>query len=267
MNRIIKKFAELKKEERKALIPYITAGDPSSVMTIAIMQQLVANGADILELGMAFSDPVADGLVIQAAHQRALRAGMTLNKLFELVEEFRKVDQQTPIVLMSYINPIETMGYDNFVNKLEKASIDGVLLVDLPLEEGKPLINDLKAKLITPIFLIAPTTSIERAKTISQKASGFLYVVSLKGVTGSNVLDVSSIEKQVSQIKQHTDVPIAIGFGIRDGKSAAAVTKFADAVIVGSAYVSLIEQNINNKDVMLRQIGSLTQELRAAIDN
>lgn len=266
MNRISGKLTELKKTKRKALIPYITAGDPNLEMTATIMQQLVASGADILEIGMAFSDPVADGPVIQAAHQRALKAGLTLNKLFNIVGEFRQRDQLTPIVLMSYLNPIETMGYDNFVMQLMEKGIDGVLIVDLPPEEGTKLTSKLVANAIAPIFLIAPTTLPERTHQIASQAKGFLYVVSLKGVTGSDVLDVNQVEVQVSSIKQSTDLPLAIGFGIRDGKSAAAIAKFADAVIVGSAYVSIIEQTADNPAVLLSRLSEFTQELRAAID-
>lgn len=266
MNRITKKFAELKKAKRKALIPYITAGDPTLELTPVIMQQLVDNGADILEIGMAFSDPVADGIVIQAAHQRALKAGITLHKLFDIIQDFRKSDLNTPIVLMSYLNPIETMGYDKFVERLHETGIDGVLLVDLPPEEGEELTAMLTAKAIASIFLIAPTTTPKRMKQIASKTTGFLYVVSLKGVTGASVLDVSAVAQQVAEIKQLTDLPLAIGFGIRDGKSAKAVAQFAEAVIVGSAYVLIIQQYSNDKATLLTKLAEFTRELRAAID-
>lgn len=266
MNRITKKFEELKKAGKKALISYVAAGDPSMEMTVPILQQLVKSGVDILEVGMIFSDPVAEGPVIQAAHLRALNAGMTLHKVFDIVAEFRKTDKDTPIVLMGYINPIETMGYENFVKQLKQTEVDGVLIVDLPPEEGTVLTDALKKQDIAPIFLIAPTTTEERAKYITGQCRGFQYVVSFKGVTGSGVIDFAEIEKQVQQIKQYVTLPIAIGFGIRDGKTAAAMAKFAEAIVVGSAYVSIIEQYGDNKTLLLSKLADFTQELRAAID-
>lgn len=267
MNRIEQTFAKLKKEGKKALIPYITAGDPSLTSTIEMMQVLVKNGADVLELGMAFSDPVADGIVIQKAHLRALKAGMNLNHLFRIVQEFRKTDQQTPIIVMGYLNPIETMGYKLFIEQLQTVGIDGVLIVDLPVDEGKEFFELLNKQAICPIFLVTPTTSTTRLKTIVSQAKGFIYAVSLKGVTGSKILDVPAVAGYVNTIKQYTQLPVVVGFGIHDGASAKAIAIVSDGVIVGSAYVSIIEKHASDKTLMLQKMTQLTQELHSAIAN
>ncbi len=267
MNRIDKTFEQLSTQNKKALIPYITAGDPRLSTTLKLMETLVGAGADILEIGIAFSDPVADGSIIQAGHQRALHSGTTLVATLEMVQKFRKNNQTTPVVLMSYVNPIENMGYDNFVRKATQAGIDGIILVDMPPEEGEALMTVLKAQGIHPIFLMAPTTTEARLKNIAENARGFLYAVSVKGVTGTKEVDVSGIQTQLESIRKFTQIPVGVGFGIKNAKSANAVAAFADAVIVGSAYVNLIEKNIEDENSLIDAVTNLTQSLRQAIDS
>lgn len=240
MNRINTTFAQL--HHRKALIPYITAGDPSPAMTVQLMHALHQAGADIIELGMPFSDPTADGPVIERAHQRALKQDMSLLKTLECVRQFREQDQTTPVVLMGYLNPIEIMGYDLFIDRAKTAGVDGVLIVDLPIEENNNFFSQLRANGIEPIFLITPTTSPERLKRICEQASGFLYYVSLKGVTGAPTLDADEVALKLASVREFTKLPIVVGFGIRDAASAAAIATAADGVVVGSALVSIIEE-------------------------
>lgn len=267
MNRIDTKLRELKQQGRKALIPYLTIGDPSFEVSLQAMHQLVESGADILELGMAFSDPVADGPVIQAAHMRALENQVTLEKVFAVAKQFRETNETTPLVLMTYLNPIESMGYDAFISHMVTAGIDGVILVDMPPEEGDALVTVMQAHNVHPIFLVAPTTSKKRLQFIASIACGFLYVVALKGVTGANTLDTEAVQQQVANIRQETDLPLAVGFGIRDGETAKMIAEAADAVVVGSALVSLMEKYGDQNDELLKQIGGFTQSLRQAIDS
>lgn len=266
MKRIAQTFSRLQAEGRKALIPYITAGDPQPNMTVNYMHQLVAGGADIIELGVPFSDPMADGPTIQLACERALSHGVTMSDVFAMVAEFRQQDNQTPVVLMGYLNPIEVMGYAQFAERAAQAGVDGVLTVDLPPEESAALSQELQVKGVEEIFLVAPTTTVERIKKICAAASGYLYYVSLKGVTGSATLNVAEVADRVALIKQHTDLPIGVGFGIRDGQSAAQVSKVADGVVVGSVLVNQIAAHQNEPEQAAGAIKSCLAEMRAAMD-
>jgi len=266
VNRISKTFEQLRDEGRTALVSYVTAGDPGMDMTLSIMQQLIAGGVDLLEVGVAFSDPVADGSVIQSGHQRALKAGSNLKDTLEIIRQFREINNCTPVVLMTYANPIENMGYDNFISAAAASGVDGVILVDMPPEEGEALTTVMLAKGIFPIFLVAPTTTEKRLKKIAGYSKGFIYAVSVKGVTGTKALDVTAVEKQIQTIRLHTKLPVGVGFGINDGQSAAAVAEHADAVIVGSAFVSIIEQNLDDNNTLLRKVREFAAELRGAID-
>lgn len=231
---------------QKAFIPYITVGDPNLRSTLEIMHSLVKNGADILELGIPFSDPMADGPTIQRAAERALANGVSLKDVFEIVQEFRQTNQHTPIVLMGYLNPIHKMGYETFAHTAAQAGVDGVLTVDNPVETIEPLHQALTQQGLDTIFLVAPTTSEERMKTIGKLASGFVYYVSLKGVTGSSELDTAEVAAKIAVLRQHIQLPIGVGFGISDADSARKIGEVADAVIVGSRIVREIEENPQN---------------------
>jgi len=265
MSRLKNCFDNLRAQQRAALIPYITAGDPNPTLTVPLMQALVAEGADVIELGIPFSDPMADGPVIQRASERALAAGTSLRRVLDIVTTFREHDQSTPVVLMGYLNPIEVMGYKTFADAANEAGVDGVLTVDLPPEEMADFGDLLRSHEIAPIFLLAPTTTPERIKRISaQASSGYLYYVSLKGVTGSATLDVTAVADKVAEIRQHTELPIGVGFGIKDADTAARVAKISDAVIVGSAIVRLVETEPEDK--LLETIPAFLRELRQAMD-
>ncbi|MEE8058512.1 MAG: tryptophan synthase subunit alpha [Pseudomonadales bacterium] len=238
MSRISAYLEALKTAGRKALIPYIVAGDPNPEMTVPMMHGLVKQGADIIELGIPFSDPVAEGPVIQLAHERALEYNTSLKNALAMVKEFRQQNQQTPIVLMGYINPVARMGYEAFAKLAAAAGVDGLLTVDMPREEATELNNALKAVSIDCIFLIAPTTTAERIKSIAELATGYLYYVSLKGVTGAGHLDIDSVSEKLRLIKSITALPITVGFGIKDTESAATIAKLAEGVVVGSALVN-----------------------------
>ncbi len=241
MSRIQNTFSRLKAEGRKALIPYITAGDPAPAATVGLMHALVAGGADILELGVPFTDPSADGPVIQRAAERALAHGTSLRQVIAMVAEFRKTDAVTPVVLMGYANPVEAMGYEAFSQAASAAGIDGLLTVDLPPEEAHERVAVLKAAGIAPIFLLAPTTPPSRAQAVARLADGYVYYVSLKGVTGAANLDVANVAAKLEELRQYIPLPIGVGFGIRDEASAAAVSAVADAVVIGSRIVQEVE--------------------------
>ncbi len=249
---------------RTALIPFITAGDPNPGLTVPLMHALVEAGADVIELGVPFSDPMADGPVIQRASERALAAGTSLRDVLDIVKNFRAQNQTTPVVLMGYLNPIEIMGYETFVQAAQSAGVDGVLTVDLPPEEVGSFGSLLQSHAISPIFLLAPTTTPERIKYICTFCSGYLYYVSLKGVTGSANLDVSSVAEKVAEIRQYTDLPVGVGFGIKDADSAAKVAKVSDAVIVGSALVRLFETV--PQEQLLERVAGFVHELRQGVD-
>ena len=260
MSRIAQTFAQL--HPQKALIPYITVGDPNLDTTLALMHSMVANGADILELGIPFSDPMADGEVIQRAVERALANHVSLLDVLAVVQRFRQSNQHTPIVLMGYLNPIHKMGYAEFAQAAANAGVDGVLTVDNPIETIAPLQEALKARGVDCIFLIAPTTTETRVQAIAERASGFVYYVSLKGVTGSAQLDVETVAEKVAMLRRYIHIPIGVGFGISDAASAAKIGSVADAVIVGSRIVREIEEQGEHAVV---KVGELVGSLKAAI--
>ena len=266
MSRIEKKFKTLANQSRKALVTFVTAGDPQPEATLPLMHLLVENGADIIELGVPFSDPMAEGPVIQAACERALRYHINLPQIFDIVRQFRETDQETPVILMGYLNPLEVMGYAEFAREAAAAGVDGVLTVDLPPEEAVGFCQTMEAAEIDPIFLIAPTSNAGRIATICNASRGFVYYVSVKGVTGSSKLDVASVEKKISEIRKFSSIPVGVGFGIKDAQSAAAVAQVADAVVVGSAIVNLIGSNANDETGMQQQVATLVSSLRVAMD-
>jgi len=267
MSRIAQRFSALSAQGRKALIPYITAGDPGPGATVPLMHAMVEAGADIIELGVPFSDPMADGPVIQAACERALAAGTTLDHVLEWVSEFRRTDRRTPVVLMGYLNPFEVRGYRNFVSAAARSGVDGVLTVDLPPEEGHELMVALEQAGVDPIFLIAPTSTRERIARICEAARGFVYYVSLKGVTGASTLDVGAVRDKLALIRNYAKTPIGVGFGVKDAATAAAVGAVADAVVVGSAIVRHIEAHVSDPQQAQVEIGALLQAMRQAMDS
>ncbi len=264
MSRIQSTFATLKQSGKKALIPYITAGDPHPQKTVEMMHALVKAGANLIELGVPFSDPMADGPVIQRATERALVYKVGLRGVLAMVKEFRQQDDQTPIVLMGYANPIEAMGVEKFADAAKDAGVDGVLTVDYPPEECVGFNDLLKARGIDPVFLLSPTTEKSRVDLIVQQASGFVYYVSLKGVTGAKNLDIDEVADRVAAIRKQTNLPVGVGFGVRDAATAKAVAEIADAVVVGSRMVQTIETS--TVDNVVANLTALTVELRAAID-
>jgi tryptophan synthase alpha chain len=251
---------------RKLLVPYITAGDPHPGITVPLLHALVKAGADILELGVPFSDPMADGPVIQAACERALAHHVSLRGILEMVTEFRRQDTETPLVLMGYLNPIEAIGYGEFAAAAARAGVDGVLTVDLAAEEADEFVGQLRGKGLDAVFLVAPTSTDERIEAICRLASGYLYYVSLKGVTGSSKLDVDSVAGKLRQLRRHSQLPIAVGFGIRDPQSAAAVAQVADAVVVGSSLVSRIGNLCKDEARLLEEVPGVLAEMRSALD-
>lgn len=266
MSRLATRFTDLKKQNRKALIPFITAGDPHPDITVGLMHDMVKAGADILELGVPFSDPMAEGPVIQLACERALLHNVSLRDVLGMVKTFRQTDALTPVVLMGYLNPVEVMGYAVFAKAAAEAGVDGVILVDLPPEEGSDLVTELKAHQLDMIFLLAPTSTPERITMICAMASGFVYYVSLKGVTGAAHLDVQSVVEKVNQIRQCTKIPVGVGFGIRDAESARKISAVADAVVVGSAIVQRVADNIGDATKISAAVCELLSSMRAAMD-
>ncbi|CAK0765460.1 Tryptophan synthase alpha chain [Gammaproteobacteria bacterium] len=265
MSRITNTFNN-PRHHKKILIPFITAGNPDRVTTVSLLHAMVDAGADILELGIPFSDPMADGPVIQRASERALAQGVTLRDVLEMVRAFRRKNSQTPVVLMGYLNPLEAMGYRAFATAAAEAGVDGVLTVDLPPEESGALVTVLREVGLDPIFLIAPTSTQERIAMISAVASGFIYYVAIKGVTGTAILDIPSVAAKLDVVRQATDLPIGVGFGIRDAISAASVASVADAVVVGSAVVARIETLAQQGSAVIPEVAAFIAELRAAID-
>ncbi|MEP6939577.1 MAG: tryptophan synthase subunit alpha [Rudaea sp.] len=269
MNRIDRRFSELKSTGRTGLIPFVTAGDPAPDATVAVMHALVAAGADLIELGVPFSDPMADGPVIQHSSERALLRGVGLAQVLDFVAEFRKSDANTPVVLMGYLNPIEIHGYARFAREAVEAGVDGILVVDCPLEESATIQAIADAGL-RRIFLAAPTTSEARMRRVCAAASGFLYYVSFSGVTGANRLDLEPVRARVLAIKRQTPVPVAVGFGVRDAASATAIANFADAIVIGSA---LVEHLVNSTgtgvvraDAVARSAHDFLAPIRHALD-
>ena len=269
MSRIHSCFTGLQANGRKALIPYLTAGDPCTETTLGLMHALVANGADIIELGFPFSDPSSDGPVIQRAVERALAQHTRLRDVLDTVSRFRADNPTTPVVLMGYLNPVECMGYQKFADAAVAAGVDGVLIVDMPPEEAHDLNVVLKKANLDTIFLVAPTTNPERAEAICKQSSGYVYYVSLKGVTGAANLDIDSVVSNLAKLRQHTTLPIGVGFGIRDGASAASIAQVADAVVVGSALVNRIAELDATTHYSLEQLKTQTDiiaAMRAAMD-
>ena len=266
MSRISKTFHQLKKNEKTCLISYITAGDPSIDSSLDIMNTLVNSGTDIIELGVPFSDPMADGPTIQRACERALIHKTSCLDIFNLVKKFRANNTITPIVLMGYLNPIERMGYDLFAKSASESGVDAILVVDLPHEEAKDTVNIFKKYDLESIFLIAPNTKTERIKKIANYASGFLYYVSLKGVTGASTLDIKSTKEQLKIIKGTVDLPLAVGFGIKDAETAKMLSNEADAIVIGSAIVNIIENEQGDNVKTNSDIMQLMNPIRLKLD-
>ena len=241
MNRIDATFARLRTEGRAALIPYVTAGDPSPAATLPILHQLTAAGADVIELGVPFSDPMADGPVIQRASERALAQGVSLSDVLAMAAAFRQRDATTPVVLMGYANPIEAMGINAFADRAQASGVDGVIVIDYPPEEAGEFATLLGARGLAPIFLLSPTTPTARIQAVGRLARGYVYYVSLRGVTGAGHIDVADVIAKLAEIRRHIALPVGVGFGIRDAASAKAIAAHADAVVIGSRIIQEIE--------------------------
>lgn len=266
MNRIDRRFRELENQDRTALIPFLTAGDPSPEWTVAMMHRLVKEGADLLELGVPFSDPTADGPVIQTASERAIERGVSLKLVLEMVKMFRQVDDQTPVILMGYMNPIERFGYQAFSSAAAHAGVDGVLLVDCPPEEMGRFRTYLDDAGVYPICLVAPTTTHTRMQMIGAFAAGFVYYVSFKGITGANRLDATSLIGPLTALRETTELPLVVGFGVKDADSAASVASCAQGVVIGSALVALLT-DANSEEEALQRISEFVAPVRQAMDN
>lgn len=264
MSRIAETFTRLQAAGEKALIPFITAGDPDPGLTVSLMHGLVEGGADVIELGVPFSDPMADGPVIQRASERALAHKVGLRNVLDMVREFRRSNQQTPVVLMGYLNPVHVLGYEVFAKEAAASGVDGVLTVDCPPEEAAELSAALTAARLDPVFLIAPTTPMARVKQIAALARGYVYYVSLKGVTGAGNLDIDDVARKIAALREFIDVPIGVGFGIRDAETARAISTAADAVVVGSRLVQEIEAATPEtaKEQLTRLVASLKDAIR-----
>lgn len=264
MKRLDKTFSALRDAGKKALVTFTMAGDPDADTSLALLHEIVASGADIIEIGVPFSDPMADGPAVQAAGLRALHTGMTLKGVFDIVEKFRSKNKDTPIVLMGYLNPFLKYGEDEFIYKCKDLGVDGLIIVDLPPEESASIIKKAQQNNIALIRLIAPTSDTKRLPKILQDASGFLYYVSIAGVTGTKTADADAVEKHFAEIRTMTDLPIVAGFGIRTPDDAARFAAFADGVVVGSAIVQNIEQNQSAND-LLATISTQVKALKNAV--
>lgn len=264
--RIAQRFEALAAAQRSGLITFVTAGDPGPAVTVQALHALVAGGADLIELGVPFSDPMADGPTIQRASERALAAGMTLAGVLEIVAEFRREDADTPVVLMGYLNPIERMGYETFAARAAVAGVDGVLTVDLPPEEAEDCHAVFTRHGLDRICLLSPTSSQTRIRAICAQASGFVYYVSVKGVTGDKALDLDEVRTRVTAVRAETALPVGVGFGVRSPDAAAQLAPVADAVIVGSALVDIVEQHASAPAQMTAELTRFVAALRAAMD-
>jgi tryptophan synthase alpha chain len=264
LNRIDATFAKLRAAGRTALVPYVTAGDPSPAVTAQLLPALVAAGADLIELGVPFSDPMADGPVIQRASERALAQGVGLDDVLDMVAAFRATDAATPLVLMGYANPIEAMGIASFARRARGAGVDGVIAVDYPPEEAGDFTAALDVNGLAPIFLLSPTTPEARIITVGRMARGYVYYVSLKGVTGAGHLDTAEVITKLAEIRRHVALPVGVGFGIRDAASAQAIAAHADAVVIGSRIIEEIEAGPAS-DAARRAAGWLAT-IRDAVD-
>ncbi len=268
MSRIAATFAALSQSKRKALVPYVTAGFPFADITPELMHGMVKAGADVIELGVPFSDPMADGPVIQRAGEKALAFGIGMTQVLDMVRAFRKDDTRTPVVLMGYANPVERYdlkhGRDAFIRDSAQAGVDGILVVDYPPEECEDFAAKLKAQGMDLIFLLAPTSTDERMRQVARVASGYVYYVSLKGVTGAGHLDTDAVEKMLPRIRQHVSIPVGVGFGIRDAATACAVGRVADAVVIGTRIIQLAEAEPREK--VVPAVAAFLAEVRAALD-
>ena len=272
MSRINASFAALKSQGRKALIPFVTAGYPFADVTPELMHAMVAGGADVIELGVPFSDPSADGPVIQKAGDKALAFGIGLSQVLQMVRDFRQTNQTTPVVLMGYANPVERYDQKHplpgvsspFVKHAAEAGVDGVLIVDYPPEECEAFAEDLRAHGLDLIFLLAPTSTDERMAQVAKIASGYVYYVSLKGVTGAGTLDTDAVEAMLPRIRKHIHTPVGVGFGIRDAETAKTIAKVADAVVIGSKIIQLIEHQSRSQVAITAK--NFLQEIRHAMD-
>ncbi len=267
MSRLAATFAELAQKNRKALIPFVTAGDPNPQFTVPLMHAMVSAGVDIIELGVPFSDPMADGPVIQRASERALAHHQSLRTTLAIATEFRKTNGHTPIVIMGYLNPVEVMGYEKFADAVHAAGIDGVLTVDLPPEEAQECTELLKTRDVAPIFLLAPNSSAARIAKMDSIGAGYLYYVSLKGVTGAGHLNAAEVETKLAEIRANTKLPIAVGFGVKDAQTAKTIANLGDGVVIGSALISEIEANLHSPAQAKEAIIELLTAMRQAMDN
>ncbi len=263
-SRIATTFARLSREQHKALIPFITAGDPTAEITVPLMHALVKAGADIIELGVPFSDPMADGPVIQRSSERALKNGVGLNTVIDYVRQFRTTNQSTPVVLMGYANPIEHMGLQTFADRAKAAGVDGVLVVDYPPEESREVLKVLDAAGIDSIYLLSPTSTPERIHMVAASARGYIYYVSLKGVTGAANIDTAEVQAMITAIKRQTPLPVGVGFGIRDGATAKQIAEFSDAVVIGSRIIQELETA--PAATAIEQVQALVSGIRRAMD-
>jgi tryptophan synthase alpha chain len=266
VSRIAATFAALRAANRRGLIPFVTAGDPSIDVTVPLMHALVEAGADMVELGVPFSDPMADGPVIQRASERALHAGTNLAQVLDMVRDFRQQNAETPVILMGYLNPFEVAGYDAFAKAAADAGVDGVLTVDLPPEEADDFLTAVRPNDLDLIFLLAPTSNEARIRRICDTASGYVYYVSLKGVTGASSLDVASVAEKVNEIKRFTQLPVGVGFGISDAETAAEIAAVSDAVVVGSVLVKAIEATLDRPQEIPKTLAAVLAGMRQAID-
>ena len=264
MSRIKLVFESLASSGKKGLIPFITAGDPSPAMTVPLMHALVAGGADIVELGVPFSDPMAEGPVIQRACERALKFGVSMKDVLGYVRQFRETDLDTPVVLMGYANPIERMGHAAFIAAARHAGVDGIIVVDYPPEECEEFATALQAAGMDPIFLLAPTSTTERIVQVAKAGSGFSYYVSLKGVTGAANIDIDEVSQRIAAIRQHVKLPIGVGFGIRDAATAKALSSVADAVVIGSRIIQELENT--PPDLAVEVVQRFLIGIRKALD-
>jgi tryptophan synthase alpha chain len=264
MSRLQSTFSKLAEQKRKALITFITAGDPSPDLTVPLLHALVAGGVDVLELGVPFSDPMAEGPVIQRACERALKFNISTRDVLGYVREFRKTNAHTPVVLMGYANPIERFGVDAFIDAASEAGVDGTIVVDYPPEECEEFSQKMQAKGLDPIFLLAPTSTEERIRQVAKVSSGFCYYVSLKGVTGAGNIDTVEVAERIAAIRKHVKLPIGVGFGIRDGATARAVGAAADAVVIGSRIISELENTPHDK--ACEAVQTFVAGIREALD-
>lgn len=265
MSRIAATFEALKKRGRKALIPFVTAGDPDPGLTVPLMHALAEAGCDVIELGVPFSDPMADGPVIQHSSERALKHGVSLKDVLGYIAEFRKTDRATPVVVFGYANPIEALGLERFADAAKAADADGVLVVDYPPEEAQPLVSLLDARGLDTIFLLSPTTSDDRLGQVARLGRGYLYYVSLRGVTGAANIDLTDVAARVTHVRGFSRLPVGVGFGIRDAATAKAIAALSDAVVIGSALIQVMEKA--PRDKVIAEVARFLAPIREALDD